>query len=598
MLDLNVCPAEDLFLRRRALRQELLAQPALQDIRIAVLSGSTTEPFVAVLELLLLHSGFRPTFHQGAYGRFYEEAIHDVEALKAFAPQLVYLHTSSFNLQSRPALTCTEEDLAVHVQNELARWQEIWDSLEAQLGCIVIQNNFELPPVTVIGNLAASAPGGSSRFVAEMNRAFNLEAGRRPKLLLQDVHGVAASLGLGRWYDLTRFFSYKVLFTQDAHLALARSLAAIVRAVYSRSRKVLVLDLDNTLWGGVIGDDGVQGIQIGRETPQAEAYTAFQEYCLALRSRGILLAVCSKNDEENARSGFEHPDSVLKLDHISSFKANWLPKHENLEAIAAELNLGLDSFVFVDDNPAEREIVRAQLPMVAVPEVGKDVSEYPRAVEAGRYFEPATLSSEDFARAGQYAANAERAGQAARFTDYGQYLDSLEMQAEIALFTPIYLDRIAQLTNKTNQFNLTTRRYTLAEITSLAADPTRIPLYGRLADRFGDNGLVSVVIGHLENDTVEIDLWLMSCRVLKREMELAMLDALAAQAIARGATRLVGHYLPSAKNSMVAQLYPSMGFTPIPSPHSAIEGTTAWELSLAGFTPRTTHIQLLEPMYA
>ena len=598
MFDLDVCPAEQILLRRRTLRRELAARPGLQDIRIAVLSGSTTEQFVSTLELLLLHSGFRPTFFQGNYGRFYEEAVHDSAALTEFQPDLVYLHTSSRNLLHRPPVNCSELELDDYVGAEMARWREVWDSLTSNVTGYIVQNNFELPAAAIVGNLSAVAPGGNGRYVMELNLRLAKEAAQRPRLMVQDVFGISARVGLSRWYDFERFFSYKILLTADAQLELARSLTAMVRARFGRSRKVLVLDLDNTLWGGVIGDDGVSRIALGRETPQAEAYTAFQEYCLSLRERGVVLAVCSKNEDAVARSGFAHPDAVLKLEHIACFKANWQPKHENIEAIARELNLGVDSFVFVDDNPAEREIVRAQLPSVAVPEVGTDVTQYPFVLEQARYFEPASLLREDFARAEQYAANTERAGQAARFADYGEYLDSLEMQAEIAEFQPVYLERIAQLTNKTNQFNLTTRRYTLPEIEEIANDPQHITLYGRLSDRFGDNGLVSVVLGREDGNALLIELWLMSCRVLKRDLELAMLDALAEKAKERGLARLVGVYLPTAKNAMVAGHYASLGFEQVaPSPELPADATQ-WELSLRCYEPRNTHIHLLEPAHA
>lgn len=598
MTDLNTCRAEDILLRRRSLRRELAAKEGLRPVRIAVLSGSTTEQFCAVLELLLLDSGFQPAFHQGHYNRYYEEAVLDTSELQAFQPDVVYLHTSSRNIQHLPPVNCTEADLPTFLDAELSRWREIWDSLHASLGCQVIQNNFELPAMPVLGNMAATAPGGDVRFIQQLNLRLAEQAGKRPTLLVQDALSISAQVGLKNWFDADRFFSYKILHTPEAQLALARSLSSMVRAIYGRSRKVLVLDLDNTLWGGVIGDDGLNGIAIGKETPQAEAYTAFQQYCLALRNRGVLLAVCSKNNEDVAKSGFTHPDSVLKLEHISCFKANWEPKHENIEAIARELNLGVDSFVFVDDNPAERAIVRAQLPQVAVPEVGESVSHYPRIIDAGRYFEPATLVKEDFERAAQYAANAERTSQAAKFANYGEYLDSLEMQAEIAPIQPVYFERVAQLTNKSNQFNLTTRRYTQAEIEALARDPAHVVLYGRLTDRFGDNGLVSVVIAREEADTMQIELWLMSCRVLKREMENAMLDALVEQAQERGLKQLIGRYLPTPKNNMVAGMYAGLGFAAAPVEAGLPEGATVWTLEVDGYVPQTQHIQRLELVHA
>jgi FkbH-like protein len=413
-------------------------------------------------------------------------------------------------------------------------------------------------------------------------------------VLLQDVASLAALVGLRRWFDPERWFAYKVLHTPEADLELGRSLTAMVRALYGRSRKVLVLDLDNTCWGGVIGDDGVDGIVIGRETPQAEAFTAFQQHCLALRARGVLLAVCSKNDDAVARSGFAHPDSVLRLEHFSCFQANWQPKPLNLLAMADELALGLESFVFVDDNPAEREMVRAQLPAVAVPEVGCEPARFVEILQAGRYFEPATLSAEDLGRAALYEQRAAAQTQQARFGSYGEYLDSLGMVGEIDTFRPVYMERIAQLTNKSNQFNLTTRRFTRAQLEEAAADPASIALYGRLADKFGDNGLVAVVMGTQQGREFRIELWLMSCRVLKRDMEHAMLDALVERARSRGVETLIGVYLPSAKNGMVRDFYAGLGFEAGENDASLPAGSTTWRLELAGYQARNTHIRVLE----
>ncbi len=598
MLNFYACTVDDILMKRRSLRRELASRQGLQELRIAVLGGSTTEELVNFLELLLLAEGFQPVFYQSEYGRFYDEAVQDPQALIDFKPQVVYVHTSCWNVRTWPPLGCTEAELAGFVEAELARYREIWDSIEKKLGCQVIQNNFETPPHALLGNMDAVAAGGQSRFLMRLNVAFADEAARRPKLLLQDVHGIAADLGLRQWFDWPRYFSYKILLTAEANLELARSLNALIRALYGKSRKVLVLDLDNTLWGGVIGDDGVDKIQIGRETPVAEAYTAFQEYCLALRTRGVLLAVCSKNNEDVAKSGFAHPSSILKLEDISCFKANWEPKHENLAAIARELNLGTDSFVFIDDNPAERALVQSQIPGVAVPEVGNDVSKYAEFIDRGRYFEPVSLSKEDLERAALYAGNSQRAAQAKTFADYGEYLDSLEMTAEIDSFKPVYLERIAQLTNKTNQFNLTTRRYTLAEMETAAKDATVVGLYGKLVDRFGDNGLVSVVLGRSDGRALHMDLWLMSCRVLKREMENAMLDVLAECARARGLATIVGYYLPTAKNGMVADFYPRLGFSPAPAPPGLPGGATVWTLDLTAYTQQNTHIQVLEFAHA
>ena len=589
-MNLDQLSLDELLMKRKSLRRQLRAQLTLHPVRIAVLGGSTTSAIVELLEILVLLSGFAPSFHESEYGRFYDDPVHDPQSLIDFRPDIVYIHTSCQNVPP-PSPGTTEAEFEVQMRSQLVRFRAIWDALDQNLACQVIQNNFELPPHAILGNMDATASGGYSRFLMRLNEAFAEEAGRRPKLLIQDIHGISARIGLDNWFDWDRFFSYKILLKPAANYAVALSLNALIRAIYGKSRKVLVLDLDNTLWGGVIGDDGVDKIQIGRETPIAEAYTAFQEYCLSLRNRGILLAICSKNMEEAARAGFEHPSSVLRLEHISCFKANWSPKHENLLEIAKELNVGTDSLVFVDDNPAERAIVEAQLPDVAVPNVGSEVSRFASIIDAGRYFEPAGLSKEDLERAALYATNAQRVSHEAKFSDYGEYLDSLEMTAEIETFKPVYLERIAQLTNKTNQYNLTTRRYTLAEMESLSTSPTHICLYGRLTDRFGDNGLISIVLGSQHADSLHLDRWLMSCRVLKRDMEFAMLDAIAHRAAARGIRFLVGIYVPSRKNAMVADHYERLGFTSQPAPTGSPEGATFWVYDLNGYNDKNRHIQ-------
>jgi FkbH-like protein len=490
-----------------------------------------------------------------------------------------------------PPLSCTESQLPEYIEAEIARFRSIWNSLEERIGCQIIQNNFELPAHAVLGNLDAVSAGGATRFVSELNRQIATEAAANPRMVMQDLGAIAARIGMSRWFDPERWFSYKIANTVEGSFAVATSLTALVGAIYGRTRKVLVLDLDNTLWGGVIGDDGVDKILIGRETPVAEAYTAFQEYCLKLRDRGILLVVCSKNNEDLAKSGFAHPDSVLKLEHFSAFKANWEPKHENILAIAHELNLSVDSFVFVDDNPAERAIVEAQVPGIAVPAVGNEVAKYPSILDAGRYFELVSLGNEDIARAQFYAENSQRAKLQQKFASYGEYLDSLEMMAEIDVFSAIYMERIAQLTNKTNQFNLTTRRYTLAEIEAAAADGNHIGMYGKLTDRFGDNGLISIVLGRLDGTDLHLELWLMSCRVLKRDMELAMLDSLVERSRRRGVKRLIGYYHPTAKNGMVANHYEKLGFSPV---HNDTAIGTTWSLDVTTYEARSRHIRILE----
>jgi FkbH-like protein len=579
---------ETLLRKRKGLLRELLAQEPAERVRMAVLGSSTTQEFVDLLELLLLQAGLRPEFLQGEYGRFYEESVLEPERLAAFRPDVVVLCTGTAAIQGFPGIGAGEAEFQQGLQQSLERFRQVWDALEAHTGAMVLQTTFEPWPLAALGGLEASSPAGRQRFCRSLNEALAGAARARTRLRLLDQAAICERLGRDRFLDLRRWYRYKILTTPEASLELARAAAAVLRAVHGRTRKCLVLDLDNTLWGGVIGDDGADRIRIGRETPEAEAYTAFQEYCLELRQRGVLLAVCSKNEEVIARQGLAHPDSVLRLEHFSAFKANWLPKPENLAAIAGELNIGLDSLVFVDDNPAERALVRAQLPAVAVPEMGGEIEAYPWILDGQRYFEPLALSAEDLARAGQYQANARRSETAAQFKTYGEYLRSLEMSAEIASWKPVYLDRITQLCNKTNQFNLTTRRYTPAEIEAIHRDPGCITLYGKLRDRFGENGLISVICGRRHGPRLVIETWLMSCRVLKRDMELAMLDELVAQCRSAGVRELVGTYKPTEKNAMVADHYRDLGFRPM---EQAGDGASTWLLDLAaGYENKNRHI--------
>lgn len=564
--------------KRRSLRAKLTELPAAVEPRIAILGGSTTSELKDLLELFLLRDGLRPTFFESDYNKFFEDAVLGNPALDAFRPDVIIIHTTQVNVRW-PDVPCTEEQLDQALQAELARFKAVWDGLQKRFDCVIIQNNFDPPVERRLGNRAAVEPFGRVNYLARLNAEFARHAQKNKRFFLNDLQHVASRVGLATWWDPNAWYSYKLAISPAATVPVAQNLGCLLRAVYGRTKKCLVLDLDNTLWGGVIGDDGVSGLQLGRETPVAEAYSDFQQYCLELKKRGVILAVCSKNELETAKEGFSHPDSVLKVSDFAAFVANWNPKHENIRAIAEQLNLGLDSFVFVDDNPAEREIVRAQLPQVAVPEVGSEVSRYAEYLDNEGYFETASVSGDDLKRSEYYAENVERDKAAATFASYDEFLASLEMQAEIAPFTATYLDRITQLTNKSNQFNLTTRRYTIGEMQALAESSRHITLYGRLVDRFGDNGLISVIVGELKGEEVHIDLWLMSCRVLKRGMEVAMLDALAARAVGMNARRLVGNYLRTKKNGMVARHYEGLGFTLTDGTPDG--DTSRWELDLA-----------------
>ena len=560
------------------------------DKKIAILGGSTTNDFKNMLELFLLDSGIRPIFYESEYNKYYEDAVFDNEQLKEFEPEIIIIYTTSVNLMNLPRNSDRPEEVDNKLRNEYQRFETIWNSIERRYNAVIIQNNFDYFFWREVGNSDCSIDAGIGRYIAEMNALFSKYARVHSAFHINDINYLSYQIGQNSWHDLSAYFAYKHAISYKAMPYVGLSAARIIRALYGRNKKCLVLDLDNTLWGGVIGDDGKNNIKIGNETPVGEAYSTFQRYCLQLKDRRILLAVNSKNYEEVAKAGFDLPDSVLKYEDFISFKANWEPKNVNMESIAQEINIGLDSLVYIDDNPAERQIIRDMLPMVAVPEVegGKPAS-YIKALEGNGYFDAVAISADDLKRNEQYSANKQRNDLEKSALSYDDFLISLGMTAEIKPFKELYFDRIAQLTNKSNQFNLTTRRFSVSDIEKMAKDEQDITLYGRLKDKFGDNGLVSVVIGKMNGTELDIILWLMSCRVLKRGFEFAMLDEFVKSAISNGVTKIHGFYYKTAKNMMVENLYQTFGFNKI-----RINGDdTEWELdNLGSFSKKGRYISV------
>ena len=548
--------------KKKSIKRELLGEKCTSiDLRIAILGGSTTSEIKSILELFLLDRGIRPSFYESEYNKWYEDSVFENQELTTFKPQLVYVHTSFTDLIDLPQIDDDKNTIEKLVHQYLQKYINVWQHLEQQYNCIVVQNNFELPFCRPFGNLDFSMPTGTTAFVNSLNSKFAAYAQTHKNFYINDINYLAAQVGLNNWYDRDFYNLYKFAMSYDAIPYLAYNLAVIIGAAMGKSKKCLVLDLDNTLWGGVIGDDGLAGIQLGHETAVGEAYLEFQKYVLALKKRGVILAVCSKNDERIAKSGFDHPDSILKVHDFAAFITNWEPKHLNLIKVAQEINIGLDSLVFIDDNPTEREIVRANLPEVLVPEVeGGSPSTYVRALEDGKYFEQVAISADDLKRNQTYQENRQRLELEKSFISYADFLKSLKMKAEIKPFASIYLDRITQLTNKTNQFNLTTKRYTRGEIDDIATSEEYITLYGRLSDKFGDNGLVSVIIGKIEGQKLHINLWLMSCRVLKRDFEFAMFKELVGLAKSKGIKEIYGYYYPTLKNAMVKDFFAKLNF--------------------------------------
>jgi len=566
--------AEEILKKKKSYKKQLLSQDRnWMDKKIAILGGQTTENIKLMLELFLLNNDIRPQFYESEYNKYYEDGMFPNPELEAFAPDIIYICTCIRNITDLPVMSDEPAQVEDKLEQTFMRFTGLWNRIADTYKCTVIQNDFELPYYRVLGNMDASDIHGRVNFVTRLNCKLYEYAAAHENFHICGVNYISAAYGLDKWSDPFFWHMYKYGMALSAIPYLAFNVANIIKSVYGKNKKALSLDLDNTLWGGIVGDDGADNIEIGMETPVTQTFSEFQSYLKQLGDRGIMLTVNSKNDEENALAGLNRPDSVLKPDDFAVIKANWEPKSSNLIKTAEEMNILPESFVFADDNPAERAIVEGQIPGIGVPLLERP-EHYISAIDKTGYFEATTLSDDDIKRNEMYMQNAKRAKQRAAFENYEDYLISLEMQAEIRPFVPEYMSRIAQLTNKSNQFNLTTKRYTQSEIEEIAGDKEHITLYGKLVDKFGDNGVVSVVIGKKENDMLHIELWLMSCRVLKRDMEYAMMDRLIKLAKDRDITKLVGYYYPTAKNSMVRAFYETMGFVKTKEDD---KGNTVWE---------------------
>lgn len=573
---------EEIIKKKKSIKKELLADTSKSYItkRIAILGGQTTQNIKLTLELFLLNYGIKPDFYESEYNQYYEDGMFENPELEAFAPDLIYVCTCIRNIPAFPEMTDDAEAIDAKLSAITQRFTGLWEHLAATYHCPIIQNNFEYPFFRLLGNRDAWDIHGRVNFVTRLNEQFYAYAQSHDNFYICDVNYISASYGLERWADPFYWHMYKYSVAVPAIPYLSYNVANMIKSIYGKNKKAFNLDLDNTLWGGVIGDDGAENIEIGQEASLAQTYSEFQNYIKLHKQIGVLLTVNSKNEEENARAGFERPDSVLHLDDFVSFQANWNPKSINLSQAASDLTLLPESFVFVDDNPAEREIISSQVAGTAIAEIDSP-EHYIQTIDKAGYFEVTNLSQDDLSRTKMYEENAKRKQLEVSFESYDDYLRSLEMKAEIKAFAPMYMSRIAQLTNKSNQFNLTTRRYSQTDIEELANDSEHITLYGKLADKFGDNGVVSVVIGKIAGDShdeLHIELWLMSCRVLKRNMEFAMMDELVHEAKTRGIRQIYGYYYPTAKNAMVKDFYNLQGFTKV---KEDADGNSTWLFEIA-----------------
>ena len=568
---------------------ELTEPPDLQTVRLGWLGSSTLEHLLPSARIACLRRGLLLDSYLAPYDQYRQELFDDESGLARFRPHIVLLSLDHEHAGIPAALDSASNDIDAQVQQRSSELRTLWRTATDKWGCTVVQQTIPNLAPQLFGSFDRMVPGTAFSIVDRLNRAI-IESADEARVPVLDLAGWAARLGHDVWFEPIRWLQAKQLVSPILAPLYGELVARVLGAIRGRSRKCLVLDLDNTLWGGVVGDDGVDRLVLGYGSAAGEAFASFQRYVRLLRNRGIVLAVCSKNEQSVAESAFtDHPEMELRLDDFAIFVANWSDKAENLRRIADSLNLGLDSLVFFDDNPAERALVRAELPMVAVPEVPDDPAYFVRALEDAGYFEAVSFTNDDLSRARQYQDNGRRVQALQSASDMDSFLASLAMTLTIGRVDAQGLPRVTQLINKTNQFNVTTRRYSESELLAFVDQPSNIALHFRLTDRFGDNGLIAVVLAR--PDTLErymVDTLLMSCRVLGRGVELELLNTLVALARRRGVQELIGEYIPTVRNGMVADLYHRLGFSPIE--HQEPRGTTRWSLRLNHYTPHSTFI--------
>ena len=551
----------------------------LTPYRLGLISNSTTDFLAPVLVATAARHGIALECTTGSYGQVMQESLDPQSSINRSAPNAVLLALDWRGLPLRFSPGHADASRAA-VESALEYLNSIRNGLRQNSNAICIVQNLAAPTETLFGSLDRALPGAPRYIIDSLNRGIAESIQGTPDVLL-DVAGLAETVGLANWHCPSEWNLAKLPFAQYLVPLYAEHVCRLLAALCGKSRRCLVLDLDNTLWGGVIGDDGLKGIRIAQGDPVGEAYLDFQRYVLTLRDRGVVLAVSSKNEDLTARSPFrQHAEMVIREEHIAVFQANWNDKATNIQAIAEELALGLESFVFADDNPFERQLVRQRLPQVAVPEMPPDPELYARTLSAAGYFEAVVFSDEDRRRADYYAGNARRASLQKQVGDIREYLASLKMEIVFQPFDERGRARITQLINKSNQFNLTTRRYTEAEVARVETDANCFAMQVRLSDSLGDNGMISVVICRATSaDEWEIDTWLMSCRVLGRCVESMVLRELLEHAAARNIRRLVGAYRPTDRNKLVEQHYSKLGFT---LQEQRADGTTIWRLEVDG----------------
>ncbi len=565
-------------------------------VRLAVLSTNTIDHLLPAIRVAGLRCRLRIDVFSGSFGQYRQELRDPASPLVQFRPDLILLSLNARQAAPGVSISATAQEVEEVLARAIEELRELWRHARSTFNAAVIQQSYLDVSEPLFGSYDRLVPAAPSRLIARLNDLL-AHAAAQENVMLLDLAQASARDGIAAWFDIGRWLQGKMEIAPQAAPAYGDLVARVVAAQRGLSKKCLVFDLDNTLWGGVIGDDGIEGIALGEGSAVGEAYLALQRYALQMKERGVILAVCSKNDTAVAETAFrDHPEMLLRRTDVAAFVANWGDKAANLKTIADRLNIGLDSLVFVDDNPVERARVRASLPMVAVPELPEDPAQYVHCLANAGYFESVSFTPDDRQRAGQYAANAEREALLGTSESMDDFLRGLGMSVVFGPVRPVDLARATQLINKTNQFNPTTRRCTAEELAAIAAAPEAVTLQFRLVDRFGDNGLISVLIlrpDPAQSGVMEIDTWVMSCRVFGRELEFEAMNIAVEAARRRGVRAFRAKYVSSSKNGVIRDLYPSLGFAPA-DPEAAVGGAIQWQLDLSTYIGRKTHIERAE----
>ena len=557
----------------------------LPSIRIALSGDTATQLLATAIRGMGVERGYNVNLFEAEYSQVEQQLLSPDSDLFQYNADFVIIFQSTHKLGEHHSMLNAEQQAAL-ADERIGFLASVCEN-PALAGKKIIYFNYPEIGDTVFGSYANKVETSFTYQVRKLNYELMRLSQQFQNLFICDLAELQNKYGRDKMFAPNTYANTEMVLRMDVLPYVASRVMDIVCAVKGQFKKCLILDLDNTIWGGVIGDDGMEGIQLGHGLGIGKMFTEFQMWVKKLKQRGIIICVASKNNEETAKEPFEkHPDMVLKLDDIAVFQANWETKVDNIRTIQGILNIGFDSMVFLDDNPFERNMVRENIPGITVPELPEYPEDYLEYLYSLNLFETASYSNLDKDRTKQYQVEAQRVSLSKTFTDEADFLKSLNMVSVVSGFTKFNIPRVAQLSQRSNQFNLRTVRYTDADIEALANDPNVIDLSFTLEDKFGDNGLIAVVIMKpLDKETLFVDTWFMSCRVLKRGMENFTLNTMVEEAKAAGYKKIIGEYLPTPKNGMVAEHYPKLGF-------DAIEGseTAKWVIDVENYKEKNCYI--------